>query len=124
MIRFSSSGNFNNIEKFFKKATTYDITPILHKYGKMGVDVLTQATPINSGETAASWVYKIENSNNKSSISWSNTNIVDGIPIVILLQFGHGTGTGGYVQGVDFIKPAIKDILDKMADDIWKEVTK
>lgn len=96
----------------------------LNQYGELGVQALSSATPKDSGETASSWNYKIETANGRTSISWYNTNLTkDGDPIAILLQYGHGTGTGGYVQGRDYINPAIQPIFDNIADQVWKVVT-
>jgi hypothetical protein len=95
----------------------------LDMYGREGVNALKSATPIDSAETAASWNYKIERSGRSVSIAWTNTNVVDGTPLIILLQYGHGTGTGGYVQGRDIINPAMRPIFNKIADNVWKAVT-
>ena len=90
----------------------------------MGVEALSSATPIESGLTASSWYYKIENKDGKASINFYNSNIQNGVPIAIILQYGHGTGTGGWVEGKDYINPAIQPIFDKIVNDAWKEVTK
>jgi hypothetical protein len=103
-----------------KKGTPFDN---LEQYGQKGVDALASATPKDSGETAHCWAYKIERKSGKVSIVWSNTNVVNGSNIAVLIQYGHGTGTGGYVQGRDYINPAIRPIFDKIADDVWKKVT-
>lgn len=94
----------------------------LDKYGKEGVEALAMATPIDTGETAASWVYTIERTNGSASIVWSNTHVVNGLNIAVLLQYGHGTRQGGYVVGRDYINPAIQPIFDKIAKNAWKEV--
>ena len=91
----------------------------LDKYGRRGVDALSAATPRESGETANSWEYRVT----KNSIEWYNTNVVDGVNIAIILQYGHGTGTGGYVRGYNYINPAIRPIMDEIAEEVWKEVT-
>ena len=96
---------------------------ILNKYGRKGVAALRAATPIDSGETAESWGYKIWSFRKSFKITWTNSNINDGVPIAIIIQYGHATGTGGYVQGKDYINPALKSIFDKLADDVWREVT-
>lgn len=123
MITFKQKGNFKNTERFLNKASKLDYKSILNKYGEAGVTALAAATPIDSGETANSWKYDITVSNGKSTIVWSNTNIVDGVPIVILLRYGHGTANGGFVQGNDFITPIMQPMFDKIAEDAWKEVT-
>lgn len=124
MISFKSSGNFKNTETFLRRATKIDYLRILDKYGREGVSALSSATPKDSGLTASSWGYKITNSRGSYKITWTNSHIVDGAPIAILIQYGHGTGNGGYVPGRDYINPAIKPILDKIADEAWREVTK
>ena len=96
----------------------------LNKYGRAGVAALSSATPVDSGETAASWYYEITNKNNTITTSFHNSNIQNGVPIAILLQYGHGTGTGGWVQGRDYINPAIQPIFDQIAEYAWKEVTR
>jgi len=124
MIVFKHRGNFNKIEKFLTNATKANYLSILQKYGQEGVASLALATPIDSGLTASSWGYEITNSGRSYTLSWTNSNVVDGVPIAIILQYGHGTGNGGYVQGRDYINPAIRPILDKIADEAWKEVTR
>ena len=96
----------------------------LDKFGRAGVEALSSATPVNTGKTANSWYYEIENKNGTATISFNNSNIQNGIPIAIILQYGHGTGTGGWVQGRDYINPAIRPIFDEIAENAWKEVTK
>jgi hypothetical protein len=95
----------------------------LERYAQEGVDALARATPQDTGLTATGWEYSIAETNGSYSITWTNRHVVGGVPLVILLQYGHGTGTGGYVHGVDFINPSIKPIFDKIADSVWKEVT-
>ena len=124
MIKITCTGDFKNITKFLEKSKTLSINDILHKYGQTGVKALKSATPIDTGETASMWGYTVSTSKSGSSVTWTNDNVTDGIPIVILIQYGHGTKNGGYVSGVDFINPAIKNIIDKLADSIWEEVTK
>lgn len=124
MIKITCTGDFKNITKFLEKSKTLSINDILHKYGQAGVKALKAATPIDTGETASMWGYTVSASKSGSSVTWTNDNVTDGIPIVILIQYGHGTKNGGYVSGVDFINPAIKSIINKLADSIWEEVTK
>ena len=123
MIVITQSGNFNNTERFLNGAKKLDVKSILESYAKAGVRALASATPVDSGLTASSWDYKVEISKSSYSISWTNSNVVDGVPIAIILQYGHGTGTGGYVQGRDYINPALKPIFDKIADSVWREVS-
>lgn len=126
MISFKQYGDFNKIEKLFSKTKGLENVQIrlLNKYGKEGVRALSAATPIDSGETASSWSYEIRNSRGSISIQWNNSHIVNGVPIAIILQYGHGTRNGGYVEGRDYINPALKPIFDKMANEAWKELTR
>ncbi|MPM42084.1 hypothetical protein SDC9_88746 [bioreactor metagenome] len=124
MIRVKCTGDFNNTMKFLERARKLSITDILNRYGQEGVKALSAATPKDTGDTASKWGYEITTGKNKHSITWTNDSINDGIPIVILIQYGHGTKNGGYVSGVDFINPAIQSVMNKIADSIWKEVTK
>lgn len=122
MIKISHKGNFNNTEKFLKKISTADFMRNLERYGEMGVQALASATPIDSGFTASSWSYEIEKSSSSYTIHWINNNVNNGVNIAIILQYGHGTGTGGYVQGRDYINPALRPIFDEIAESAWKEV--
>lgn len=122
MIKITLKGNFKNIERFFdgaKNRLPKKIRSVLDRYGRQGVAALQAYTPKDSGETANSWKYEIFN----LGIAWSNTNVTsNGTPIAILLQYGHGTKNGGYVQGRDYINPALQPIFDEIADNCWKEV--
>ena len=121
-ISFSSKGDFSKTIKFLNKVKNVKINNILSKYGKIGVNALSQATPKDSGITSRSWNYKIEVNNDNASIVWYNTNVVKGVNIAVILQYGHGTRNGGWVEGRDYINPAMKPIFDKIADQVWKEV--
>lgn len=123
MFSVTSSGSFDRTEAWLKRLATGDIFQQLSQYGAEGVAALASATPVDSGLTAASWTYEIIQDGHSWSIVWGNTNIVDGRPVAILLQYGHGTGTGGYVQGQDYINPALRPIFDRIASDFWKAVT-
>lgn len=123
MIRITQSGNFDNIERFLKKTQKGNLFAGLQKYGEMGVTALANATPKETGKTAASWRYEIKNTSDSYTIEWYNTNENRGVNIAVILQYGHGTGTGGYVQGRDYINPAIKPIFEQIANAAWKEVT-
>lgn len=123
MIGFTSSGSTDNMEKWLKRMTQGDIFATLERFGAEGVAALAAATPKDSGETANSWTYEIIQTKTSYSIIWGNTNIVSGRPIAILLQYGHGTGTGGFVQGRDYINPALRPVFDRFADEAWKAVT-
>ena len=124
MISFRQKGDFSRLTKFLERAKESVKLGDLDKYGRAGVEALASATPVDSGLTANSWYYEIENKNGSASITFLNRNIQNGVPIAIILQYGHGTGTGGWVQGRDYINPAIQPLFDKIADDAWKEVTK
>lgn len=124
MFSLSSSGTPGKTEAWLAKLKQTDIRSQLERYGQMGVDALSSATPVESGATAHSWYYKITQKGGVYSIEWHNSHqTVDGTPVAILLQYGHGTGTGGYVQGRDFINPAMRPVMDKIADEVWKVVT-
>lgn len=123
MIKFTHKGNFKNTEKFLKKAYGRDYYSVLEQYAKQGVAALAANTPVDSGVTAGSWGYEIHISKGSVKIHWTNDSFEDGVPIAILLQYGHATRNGGYVQGRDYINPAIQPIFDKMAEELWREVT-
>lgn len=124
MIKIRQKGDFSKVTKYLIKAKKGIRLRDLDKYGKQGVAALSSATPVDTGLTASSWYYKIERDNSTISITFLNSNVQNGIPIAVILQYGHGTGTGGWVQGRDYINPALRPIFDKIADDAWKEVTK
>lgn len=124
IISFTQKGSFKNTERYLSKLSTGQAFAVLSKYGERGVNALSNATPKDSGLTSESWSYTIEQRRGYYSIRWHNSHIEEGRPIAILLQYGHGTGTGGYVQGRDYIMPAIRPIFDEMANQAWKEVTK
>jgi hypothetical protein len=123
-IVITQRGSFDNTEKYLRHLSQDDLFATLSKYGSLGVSALSNATPSRSGLTAASWYYEIVTRKGYYSIRWHNRNMHEGLPIAILIQYGHGTGTGGYVQGRDYIMPAIRHIFDQMAAEAWKEVTK
>lgn len=124
MISFRQKGNFSKLISFLERAKNVVKDIDLDKYGREGVAALASATPVESSLTANSWYYKIERQNGSILINFYNSNINEGVPIAIILQYGHGTGTGGWVEGRDYINPAIQPLFDKIADDAWKEVTK
>ena len=123
-LNFKHKGNFNKTEKFFNRMLKRDYLNILEKYGQMGVEALRKYTPSNSGKTANSWGYGIEQSDGKVTLYWTNSNENDGVNIAILLIYGHALQNGSYVQGVDFLDPALKPIFHQMSLETWKEVTK
>lgn len=123
MITFRHKGDFSKLTKFLEKAKEAVRLGDLDKYGRQGVAALASATPVDSGLTANSWYYTINNSGGRAEIVFNNSNIQNGVPIAIILQYGHGTGTGGWVEGRDYINPAIQPIFDKITNDAWREVT-
>ena len=123
MIIFKHRGSFKNINAFLRKMEKREMFNGLESLGQEGVDALISYTPVDSGITASSWYYDIQVDSQNARISWHNDNVVAGTPLVILLQYGHGTGTGGYVQGRDFINPAIEPIFNRIAEEVWKVVT-
>ena len=123
MIRVIQKGDFSHLEKFLTKAKHMSFNEKLRAYGELGVAALAAYTPVDSGKPASSWGYEIHNSSGHANIYWTNSNVNEGVNIAILIQYGHGTGTGGYVLGRDYINPAMRPVFDAMADDIWKEVS-
>ena len=123
MIKFKQKGDFSKITKFLEKTKEAVKLEDLDRFGKVGVSALASATPVETGLTANSWYYKIERDNGSTTISFHNSNIQNGVPIAIILQYGHGTRNGGWVQGRDYINPAIQPIFDQIANEAWKEVT-
>lgn len=121
-ITVSVSGDFKNLERFLKNAGRRNYRRLLEEYGRKGVDALSLATPVDSGITASSWSYDISETSNGFEINWNNSNVNDGVNIAIILQYGHGTGTGGYVQGRDYINPALQSVFDGFVDDLTKAV--
>ena len=124
MISFRQKGDFSKLNRYFERVKEASKIGVLDKYGQAGVSALSSATPVESGKTSSSWYYEIKRQNGSISIEFLNSNINKGVPIAVILQFGHGTGTGGWVQGRDYINPAIQPIFDRIAEDAWKEVTK
>ena len=123
MITFEQKGDFSKTVNFLEKAKSAINMSSIDKYGRAVVNALASATPVDSGLTAASWDYKVEYSKGSASISFYNTNVNKGVPIAIVLQYGHGTRTGGWVEGRDYINPAIQPIFDQIVESVWKEVT-
>lgn len=123
MIRATSSGSFKKTQDYLGKLKSGSIFKDLDYYGRLGVEALASATPIDTGETSKSWVYSVGNKNGHYYISWSNTHREDDVNIAVILQYGHGTGSGAYIEGIDYINPAIQPIFDKIVNDIWRQVT-
>lgn len=124
MIKVVCKGDYKKANRYFSKLHKAAEGKDLDKYGKEGVEALRNATPKESGKTADSWSYTIEKTDGAITINWENSNINQGVNIAVILQYGHGTGTGGYVKGIDYINPALAPIFDKIAENAWREVTK
>ncbi len=124
MISFRHKGDFSKTERFLKRAKNASRPTNLDKYGQEGVAALSSATPVETGVTAGSWYYEIEKTDGRVKINFCNSNIQNGVPIAVILQYGHGTRNGGWVEGQDYINPAIQPVFDKIAESAWREVTK
>lgn len=122
MVIVKQKGDFSKTEKFLNTISKKLYYRNLQKYAEQGVAALASATPIDSGTTANSWDYEIRQTKNSVSIYWTNSNVNKGVPIAVIIQYGHGTRNGGYVQGRDYINPAMRPIFDKIAENVWKEV--
>ena len=123
MIRIKHKGDYSKVTRYFEKLSKRATIVALEKYGQMAVDALAQTTPVRSGLTASSWHFEINKTGKGYSIDLFNSHVNKGVPIAIILQYGHGTGTGGWVEGRDYINPAIQPVFDKLASDAWKEVS-
>ena len=123
MVIVKQKGDFSKTEKFLNTISKKLYYRNLQKYAEQGVAALASATPIDSGTTANSWDYEIRQTKDSISIYWTNSNVNKGVPIAVIIQYGHGTRNGGYVQGRDYINPAMRPIFDKIAENVWKEVT-
>ena len=124
MVVFKQKGDFKRLNNFLERAKNVIHLGELDKYGRAGVEALASATPVDSGVTASSWYYKIEHDDGVAKLGFYNSNFNKNVQIAIILQYGHGTGTGGWVEGRDYINPAIQPIFDKIANDAWNEITK
>lgn len=122
MVKFRQKGDFSKTFSFLKKKIDYDV--ILDRYGREGVRALSSNTPVDSGLTASSWYYKIIKDKTGFRITFNNSNIQNGVPIAIILQYGHGTGTGGWVEGIDYINPSLRPVFEKLANSAWEEVVR
>ena len=123
-IKIIQRGSFNNVEKWFNRILRRDYLNVLAKYGERGVELLSAATPVRTGETAASWEFSIvSEKKGQTSIVWTNSHVNEGVNIAIILQYGHGTRNGGYVVGTDYINPTMRDVFKELADEVWKEAT-
>ena len=124
MIQIRQKGDFKKLTSFLERAKESLDIGVLDKYGRKGVAALSSATPVDTGLTASSWFYKIENKNGIAKIEFHNSNIQNGVPIAVILQYGHGTRNGGYVVGRDYINPAIQPVFDELSKNAWKEVAR
>ena len=124
MISFRQKGDFSKTKRYLERVKSAARLSILDKYGRKGVAALASATPTETGKTASSWFYEISHNKGSATITFSNSNINKGVPIAIILQYGHGTGTGGWVEGRDYINPAIQPVFDRIVEEAWEEVTK
>ena len=124
MIQIRQKGDFKKLTSFLEKAKEGLDIGVLDKYGRKGVSALSSATPVDTGLTASSWFYKIENKNGVAKIEFHNSNVQNGVPIAVILQYGHGTRNGGYVVGIDYINPALQPVFDELAQNAWKEVNR
>ena len=122
MIQCKVKGDFKKTERFLRRTQKLDFDSLLVQYAEQGVEALRSATPVVTGKTAASWNYEIVKKSKQISIFWSNSNVNEGVPIAVILEYGHGTGWGGYVQGRHFISPAIQPVFDSITEALWKEV--
>ena len=123
LVTFTVSGSTKRTESFLKKMARNDLFSSLDAYAQQGVSALIAGTPRDSGLAAESWSYKVEQSGRSVTITWTNNDVENGFPVAIMLQYGHGTGTGGYVQGRDYINPAMRPVFNRIADEVWKAVT-
>ncbi len=123
MVSVSASGSFDKTAAWLRKIEKLDVGKILESQAQKGVRALSSATPMDSGLAANSWGYQIERSSNSAKITWTNSDVETGYPVAVMIQYGHGTGTGGFVQGVDYINPAMRPIFDEIANTVWKAVT-
>lgn len=125
MIKLKTKGSFKKTERLLRKMSAFDVRRILDRYGQRGVTALSQNTPVDSGFTASSWYYKvkIDKAEGTAALIWSNRHVVKNTNIAIILQYGHGTRNGGYVEGRDYINPALRPVFDEMAEEAWREVT-
>lgn len=123
-ITFTEKGSFKNTERYLRKLSKLQLDAILNKYGTIGMNALSNATPADSGLAASSWSFTTVSRTGYYSIRWHNSDVENGFHVAVMIQYGHGTGTGGYVQGRDYINPAMRPIFDQIAEEAWREVTK
>ena len=124
MVKFTSRGDFSKTDTYLKRMLKMDLDSVLVQYAEKGVQALSEATPKDTGLTASSWSYEIDRTSDSITISWTNSNFNKGVPIALLIQYGHGTRNGGYVSGTDYINPAMKPIFNEIEEAIMREVSK
>lgn len=124
MISFRQKGDFSKLTQFLETSKDAVVIRVLERYGQEGVAALSSATPKDSGLTASSWYYEVKRGKGSASISFHNSNVQNGVPIAVIIQYGHGTGTGGWVEGRDYINPAVQPLFDEIVNNAWKEVNK
>lgn len=124
MVKFTSRGDFSKTDNYLKRMLKMDLDTVLTQYAEKGVQALSEATPVDTGLTASSWSYEIDRTSDSITISWTNSNFNKGVPIALLIQYGHGTRNGGYVSGTDYINPAMKPIFDEIEQAVMREVSK
>jgi|ERR1043165_3002854 hypothetical protein len=122
MISVSSSGSFSETEKYLGRLAKLDISAIVRREAERGVAALSRATPHDSGKAANSWSYEVIKTASSIKIGWKNSDMENGFPVALMIQYGHGTGTGGYIAGIDYINPAMRPIFDQIAETVWKAV--
>lgn len=123
-FQFNITGSSGRIRKALEKMANLDVTSILDRYGAMGVQHLSSATPVDTGKTASAWTHETKRTSSGYSIEFRNSNINKYVNIAVILQTGHGTGTGGYVQGIDYINPAMRPVFESLANDLYQELTR
>ena len=124
MIGFSQNGGFKKTLRFLERCVKSNPNTILKKYAEKGLLALISNTPIDSGKTSSSWGYEIQSTGSSHAITWTNSNVINGSNIAVLIQYGHGTNNGGYVSGVDYINPALRGLFEEIAKDVWREIVK
>lgn len=122
VIEFKHKGNFRETDGFLKNLKYFSIDQILDYYGQKGVEALKTATPVDTGKTASSWYYEIVKENGKTSVVWKNSNIKDWVNVAVIIQYGHATSSGSWVEGIDYINPALQPIFNQIAEDAWNEI--
>ena len=123
MISVTHSGSLNHTESFLRAMSHLNILAVLHRYGREGVAALSSATPVNTGRAASSWSYEVSSRGGLYEITWTNSDVENGFAVAVAIQYGHGTGTGGYISGQDYINPATRPIFDRIIDEVWEAVT-